>query len=175
MADAPKSEGSEAPIDAGSLAPSTADATTPAKTAMDAPLLAPGASKVLPLDALVEQIITELEDGNDLTTPEGWTNALRALAARREVLRRVVRDLVNEVNHPKTFRDTLRLVIENGIGKPLERHEHLHRGTVNHKHTAPPIAWTDDPKPPPPISATATMITEAAVPTAAPPSTPKAD
>lgn len=94
--------------------------------------------------ATAEAIADEIAAHHDLATPEGWTEAMRALAARPEVLRRLVRALADDTVPTRAFHAALRYVTENGVGKPVERHEHTHRGTVGHVLLAPPIAWTDE-------------------------------
>lgn len=110
--------------------------------------------------ATPEQIADEIAEAHDLATPEGWADALRALSARPEVFRRLTKALTDEDRPLKEFQAALKYVTENGVGKPIERHEHLHRGTIVHAHVTPPIAWSDEVPPP------------AVPPPAAPPAAP---
>jgi hypothetical protein len=119
------------------------------ESAFDAPLVSPAIARQLVGDGSVgltpEQLAEEIARTYDLDTPDGWTEAMRSLAGRREVLRRLARDLTLEHSHPKLFHAALKYVTENGVGRPIERHEHLHRGAIAHVHVTPPIQWTDGP------------------------------
>lgn len=141
----------DVPPSAGLMPPAGA-----AASAFDAPLVSSSVVRAVVGDAsglTPEQLADEVARTYDLDTPEGWTEAMRSLAGRREVLRRLARDLTLEHSHPKLFHAALKYVTENGVGRPIERHEHLHRGAIAHVHVTPPIQWTDglptDGAPPP--------------------------
>lgn len=118
-------------------------------SAFDAPLVSPAVARQLVSDGTIgltpEQLAEDIAAQHDLGTPDGWTEAMRSLAGRHEVLRRLARDLTLEHSHPKLFHTALKYVTENGVGRPIERHEHLHRGAIAHVHITPPITWTDGP------------------------------
>lgn len=136
----------DVPPAAGLLPPAGA-----AASAFDAPLVSSSVVRAVVGDAsglTPEQLADEVARTYDLDTPQGWTEAMRSLAGRREVLRRLARDLTLEHSHPKLFHAALKYVTENGVGRPIERHEHHHSGVVGHLVIHPPIQWTDDPPPP---------------------------
>lgn len=161
----------------------TAPNTVPhARDAFDAPLVAPDTplpavvvppTKLATHGASAEEIAQEIATQYDLTTPDGWTLAMRSLASRPEVLRTLVRWLTSDPDvegSAAKFLKALAYVTENGVGKPIERHEHTHRGVVRHEHVTPPVAWTDeDDAPPGRLTATASIDAAAAQPASEPP------
>jgi hypothetical protein len=120
----------------------------------------PFRAKLLAYDgATPAQIADEIAAHHDLATETGWTEALKSLAARPEVFRRLTEWLTSQDTPPKLYLKALEYVTANGVGKPIERHVHQHDHT--HRVVRPPIAWSDEP---PRITATATVAPDATAP-----------